>query len=62
MLFNILNVNEKEKKRKNLTSLNINLALDVIIACTSVTCAVGLSDIMCSTDFSFQKLGFSNFI
>jgi hypothetical protein len=62
MLFNILNVNEKEKKRKNLTSLNINLALGVIIASTSVTCAVRLSDIMSSTDFSFQKPGFLEFI
>jgi hypothetical protein len=55
-------VNEKEKKRKNLTSLNINLALGVIIASTSVTCAVRLSDIMSSTDFSFQKPGFLEFI
>ncbi len=52
----------KEKEKENLTSLNINLALGVIIASTSVTCAVGLSDIMSSTDFSFLKPGFLEFI
>jgi hypothetical protein len=52
----------QKKRKENLTSLNINLALGVIIASICATRVVGLSDIMSSTDFSFQKPGFLEFI